>query len=146
MTEKIRLFNGPENTNTIGFTETSLPYGTEYLEPFLVEHGYTMRTYDHPMSPDIGNHVDTLKQLGIGVMKCVGVEPPLSDDHVNKLAEWCAQYTPLEYGDVGALIDNRERAPRDGFEMAVGYWYRTPGTWTGYDQTEPRLHRVFDNY
>lgn len=157
MTEKIRLFSGPNNTTTIGFPENLLPFSakeyaqfiTDFLEPLLSSRGYTVQQYNHPMEPEIGNHIDTLNRLGVGVLRCVGVEPPLSSGHANELAEWCAQYTYVDHNEVGSLVDNREREPRNkskGLEATIGYWYRTPGTWTGYDQVEPRLHKAFDNY
>jgi len=103
----VRLYNGPEQSNIIGFSMSAVPDKEADIEGFLSSKGYEVHEYKD-WGEDADPHDDeVIKKLG-GV-SCVyfGIRPPLKDEHVKEFSAWCAKHVD-PYHNSGLLIDNRE--------------------------------------
>lgn len=110
---RVRLYEGPGKESTIiGFSASAIPKDPNSLQDFLSERGYETYEYNTDNSETCNRDLAILKSVGSVSLRHVGVEPPLSDDHIREFADWCAsQIDP--YHNSGYLVDNRELPPYD---------------------------------
>ena len=98
----VRIYNGPENMNVVGFSASAVPEKSDGFEPFMAEKGYTAERLDW----DTERHAAIIRQLGGVSSVYYGIEPPLKDEDQRELAEWCAEHVDTSHNN-GFLIDNR---------------------------------------
>jgi len=98
----VRIYNGPENANTIGFSASAAPERTDNFEGFMEAKGYQVEQYQW----NDERHKAIIHALGGVSSAYYGIEPPLKDEDAIELAEWCAEHVYTGHND-GFLIDNR---------------------------------------
>lgn len=110
---RVRLYEGPGNESTIiGFSASAIPKDPNSLQDFLSERGYETYEYNTHDSETSDRDRATLRSVGSVSLRHVGVEPPLSHEHIREFADWCAdQIDP--YHNSGYLVDNRKLSPYD---------------------------------
>ncbi|MFZ1250303.1 MAG: hypothetical protein WAR37_02560 [Candidatus Microsaccharimonas sp.] len=102
MPKVVRIYKGPENTNIIGFKANSIPDEANF-SGFLEGEGYTVERLDR----NTDHHQRILTKAGSISVVNYGIEPPLSDEGIKKLSDWCGVHVNGGH-DVGFVIDNRE--------------------------------------
>jgi hypothetical protein len=108
----VRVYNSPENSNVIGFSASASPMPHDNFEGFLTELGYETEKYEG----DIERHHNIIKSLGGVSTSYYGIEPPLKDEHIPQLAEWCKEHVYIG-NNYGFIIDDRStEAPMAAFD------------------------------
>jgi hypothetical protein len=104
---KVRIYNGPDESTIIGFSAGAIPENAEALPAFLAERDYTHRTYNRSE-----NEKDYAALVAVGNVSlyCVGITPPLQEEHIGDLVTWCRTNVD-PYHNSGFLIDNRQSRP-----------------------------------
>lgn len=118
----VRVYQGPENTNVIGFSASAIPEESDGFEEFLNEKGYEVKKYDH----DSDKFETVIRKLGGVSYAYYGIEPPLKPEDERDLARWCAAHVRTNY-NYGFLIDNRMtkgelRAFHDRDQRIIAEW------------------------
>lgn len=98
----VRVYQGPENTNIIGFSASASPEASDGFEQFLEDREYQIKKYEH--NTDEFNSV--VRKLGGVSYTYYGIEPPLKAEDEKDLARWCAKHVDTMH-NYGFLIDNR---------------------------------------
>lgn len=102
----VRLYNGPEQTNIIGFSMSAVPEQSADLEGYLSERGYETHEYDWLGEDANPRDKEVIKKLGGVSFMYLGVQPPLKDEHIQEFAGWCRAHVD-PYHNSGLLIDDR---------------------------------------
>lgn len=99
----VRIYQGPENTNVIGFSASAVPETSDNFEGFLEGRGYEVKKYTWDAEDDLR----VIHKIGGVSCAYYGIEPPLRSEDEHPLAEWCADNIYTGHNS-GFLIDNRE--------------------------------------
>jgi hypothetical protein len=102
----VRLYNGPEQSNIIGFSMSAIPEQSADLEGYLAEKGYETHRYEWFGEEANPKDEEVIKKLGGVSFMYLGVQPPLKDEHIQEFAGWCRNNVD-PYHNSGLLIDNR---------------------------------------
>lgn len=103
----VRLYNGPEQSNIIGFSMSAIPDKSADLEGYLAEKGYNTHRYDWLNEEPDPKDEEVIRKLGGVSFMYLGVRPPLKDEHIKEFAGWCRDHVD-PYHNSGLLIDNRD--------------------------------------
>lgn len=103
----VRLYNGPEQSNIIGFSMSAVPDKSSDLEGFLSHKGYEVHEYNCWGNEADPHDAEVIQKLGGVSFAYLGVQPPLKDEHIKGLGVWCSEHID-PYHNSGLLIDNRD--------------------------------------
>ena len=121
----VRIYNGPEQSNIIGFSMSARPESESFNE-FMSERGYEVEPYDWLGEETNPRHREAINKIGGVSLHYFGIEPPLSDEHTQEFAVWCSDTISTGYNK-GFLIDNRNTpAPIEPYSKShdniIAHW------------------------
>jgi len=122
----VRIYEGPENTNVIGFSASAVPEERDHFEDFMGEIGYETERYMLGGENANPEHTATIQKLGGVSMAYFGIEPPLRTEDELRVVEWMADHVYTSH-NAGYLIDNRMtpsplRAFHNTDQRIIGRW------------------------
>lgn len=104
---RVRIYEGPGETNIIGFSPSAIPEAPADAKGFFENRGY-----------ETANVTDTavISKLAGASFAHIGIEPPLKPEDAQAFGEWCSDNIDLGHNS-GLLIDNRAE-----FESVIKVW------------------------
>lgn len=99
---RVRVYQGPENMNLIGFSASAVPSPEDGFENFMETKGYTVER----LTNDKERYDTVVRSLGGVSAAYFGIEPPLRDEDTGELVRWCRDNIDTSH-DGGTVIDNR---------------------------------------